>query len=370
MAGGRPYDEVMVDSAPPPEFLSVRQRPGMYFGSAGSGAQVVLDALVDNAVAEALVGQCDLIEVELTEDSIQVRDNGRGMSLAFQPDSKIPAVTDVMTRLNCRPSGDWIWHPQGGSHGIGLAPINAISRELAVVVCRDGGRWQQVFQHGVPILDVTHLGCSDDHGTTICCTLDPQIMNPPVPDFDAVAQRLRQLAYLVPGLRLRAKDPCRSVEYHYPGGLTDLVAQCTPIDTHRAIFHCRGADDLLRVEVALRWTASAGTRIMAFANTVANYDPYSRRRSSPEVGLRRGIKRAVQNWGLSQHPPRDWLKGKHIRAGLVAAVAVLVPEPTYHGSIKGSLSNPEVAQLVANVVADDLGRWLAAHPDEADQIAR
>ncbi len=351
----------MMTSAPP-EFQAVRQRPGMYFGSAATGARAVLDVLVDRAVAEALAGQCDLIEVELGEDSMQVGDNGQGI--------RIPTVTDVLTGLTCPPRTDWIWHPQGGSHSIGLGPVNAISRELAVVVCRDGKRWQQIFQHGIPITDLTQHGWSDDHGTTISCCLDPEIMNPPVPDFDYVAQRLRQLAYLVPGLRLRAKDRSRSVEYHYAGGLKDLVAQCTPIDTDRAIFSCRGADGQLRVEVALRWTAAAGTRIMSYANTVANYDPYSRRRSTPEVGLRRGLTRAVQSWGLSQHPPRDWLKGKHIRAGLVAAVAVLLPEPTYHGSIKGSLSNPEVVPFVADVVAEHLGQWLTAHPDEANQIAR
>ncbi len=352
---------------------AVRRRPGMYIGSTGpKGLHHLVYEVVDNSVDEALAGYCSEIEVTINADgSVTVSDNGRGIPVKTHAKTGRPALEVVMTMLHAGGKfGEGIYKVSGGLHGVGVSVVNALSARCEVVVRRDGAIFRQVYERGRPITGVERLGDSDTTGTTTTFLPDPQIFETVDFNYETIAQRLREIAFLNRGLKIALFD-ARTRErniFLYEGGLSSFVEH---LNRNKDPLHPRpivveAERDGVRVEAALQFHDGYVENIFSFANTIRTHEG-----GSHEAGFKMALTRAVNDYGrrvgLLKEGEQN-LTGEDIREGLTAVLHVKLPDPQFEGQTKTKLGNSEVRGIVDSVVAEGLGAFMDENPSVARKI--
>jgi len=354
---------------------AVRRRPGMYIGTTGPrGLHHLVYEVVDNSVDEALAGFCDQVEVTLNPDgSCTVTDNGRGIPVSAMADQGgRSALEVVMTVLHAggKFGGDG-YKVSGGLHGVGISVVNALSESLVAEVRRDGGAWQQRYALGVAVGPVERVGDASDSGTTVTFMPDPDIFEEPDFDFEVLAQRFRETAFLTRGLMVRLVDrrgEGREVEYRYEGGIQDFVRHLngTRDAIQRDVVYLEADGPEGQLEVAMQWTAAYNEAVYTFANNINTHEG-----GAHLTGFRTALTRTLNDYarakGLLKEKDEN-LEGSDTREGLTAIVSVKLREPQFEGQTKTKLGNSEITGFVNAALTQRLGEYLEEHPAEARAI--
>ncbi|MEH0156590.1 DNA topoisomerase (ATP-hydrolyzing) subunit B [Limibacter armeniacum] len=359
---------------------AVRKRPAMYIGDVGvKGLHHLIWEVVDNSIDEAMAGYCDTIEVTINEDnSISVSDNGRGIPTDIHPKQKKSALEVVMTVLHAGGKFDKdTYKVSGGLHGVGVSCVNALSKHTTVTVHRQGQVFQQEYEIGVPLYDVKVIGETDRSGTTVHFMPDDSIFTVSEYNFETVSTRLRELAYLNAGIRikltdLRVKDDedgtYLSDEFFSEGGLVEYVKYLD--DTRTSLLpsptYMEGTRDNVAVQVALTYNTSYSEHVFSYVNNINTHEG-----GTHVAGFRRALTRTLKSYadksGMLDKVKVD-ISGDDFREGLTAIISVKVPEPQFEGQTKTKLGNSEVMGVVDTCVADVLHTYLEEHPKEAKTI--
>ncbi|WP_367392026.1 DNA topoisomerase (ATP-hydrolyzing) subunit B [Lewinella sp. LCG006] len=359
---------------------AVRKRPGMYIGSTDiKGLHHLVWEVVDNSIDEHLAGYCSTIDVIIEEDnSITVKDDGRGIPTGMHDKLKKSALEVVMTVLHAGGKFDKdTYKVSGGLHGVGVSCVNALSSMLRAEVHREGKVYEQIYHQGKPEEDVKVIGETTDRGTRITFLPDPEIFREErVYKYETLAHRLQELAYLNSGLTLtlldrRAKDEkgqFRSQTFYSEGGLKEFVLfldQSKQPITENPI-HVTGKEDNVEVEVAMQYNTSYTENIYSFVNNIN-----TREGGTHVNGFRRAVNRIFAKYGEDNGMFKKLkfkITGEDFREGLTAIVSVKVPEPQFKGQTKGELGNSEVTGIVSRAVGNAIGVFLEENPNEAKRI--
>ena len=356
---------------------AVRRRPGMYIGSTGPrGLHHLLWEVVDNAVDEAMAGFCTRIEVTIRpDDSVQVRDNGRGIPVERHKKTKQSALTTVLTTLHAGGKFEaGAYQVSGGLHGVGVSVVNALSARLEAEIVRDGFHWTQVFEEGRPVGPVKKGKPGKRTGTTITYWPSPKtFVESRSLDLSTVTARLREMAFLNRGLEIRLVDEREEepveVAFLYKGGLIDYIkhlnATKDPLHPHIIYFDDQGED--AEVEVAMQWTSSYTETVLSFANNINTHEG-----GTHEEGFRKSLTRAINDFarakGLLKEKDEN-LTGEDAREGLTAVVSVKVRSPQFEGQTKTKLGNTEIRGYVEKTLNRLLPEWLERYGGEGRTIA-
>ena len=355
---------------------AVRKRPGMYIGSTSSrGLHHLVYEIVDNSVDEALAGFCDKIEVIINDDnSITVKDNGRGIPVGIQKKAGIPAVEVVFTILHAGGKfGGGGYKVSGGLHGVGASVVNALSIWLEVRIYQDGKIYQQRYERGKVMYPLKVVGtCEDDeHGTEVKFLPDPQIFEETVYDFEILRMRLQETAFLTKNLKIVLRDDREEKKektFHYEGGIKEFV---TYMNKNKAaiydkVIYCEGTKDNIYVEVAMQHNDSYTENIYSFVNNV----------NTPEggthlAGLKNALTKTVNDYARKNKllkENEENLSGEDIREGLTAIISVKIEEPQFEGQTKQKLGNSEARGAVDNIVSEQFTYFLEQNPNAAKSI--
>ncbi len=355
----------------------VRLRPGMYIGSTDiRGLHHLVYEVLDNSVDEAMAGVCDRIVLTLHEDgSASVEDNGRGIPVEPHPDEPTKSTLEiVMTTLHAggKFGGDGYKQGSAGLHGVGVSAVNALSDFCRVEVKRGGKLHVQEYRRGKPIAPARESGAAHGHGTKTTFQPDLSIMETGDFQFDTLAQRIREMAYLNRGLTLSLIDlrPGRENEatFYFDGGLKSFVRH---LNKNRNTLmakpvHIERQADKTYVEVALQYNDGYSEAVFSFANGVNTVDG-----GSHVTGFRTALTRTLNEYGRKSGQMKEAdanLTGEDVREGLVAAISVKLPNAQFEGQTKGKLNNAEVTNQVATVVSEALAKYLEETPTEAKRI--
>ena len=352
----------------------VRLRPGMYIGSTGPrGLHHLVYEVVDNAVDEALAGHNDLVDVTIHPDnSVTVRDAGRGIPVDTIEDQEQSALTVVLTKLHAGGKfGGEGYKVSGGLHGVGLSVVNALSETLIAEVRRDGKVYRQEFSRGVPTTEIEVADSTDDTGTTIFFLPDSEIFEETEFSPSTLAQRLRETAFLTRGLRIILRDDRaggQTQEFHYEGGIKDFVAHINSGKdaSHKHIVYFEGETDDGQLELAMQWNNSYVESVFSFANNI-NTSEGGTHLSGFRAALTGTINRYARDKGLLKEK-EDNLEGEDVREGLAAVISVKLRNPQFEGQTKTKLGNPPIESLVKTVVNQKLAEFLEENPQDARQI--
>ena len=353
---------------------AVRMRPAMYIGSTDSRSlHHLVYEVVDNSIDEAMAGFCTEIKIKLHSDnSVSVRDNGRGIPVDIHPKEGIPAVEVVMTKLHAGGKFDNnSYKVSGGLHGVGVSCVNALSEELTVTVRRDGHIYQQKYAAGVPQTQLTLIGDTTEHGTTVHFKPDETIFEVTEFSFDILKKRFEELAYLNKGLIIECLDE-RTEENHVfqaEGGLRQFVHE---INGDEDIIHpiiC--GDECIEnvtVEFALQYNNSYKENIHTFANNIRTIEG-----GTHLAGFRTALTRSINTYIKNQQDLLKKLKstqltGDDVREGLTAVISVKLPNPQFEGQTKTRLGNSEIAGIVSTLVYDCLNTYFEENPRDIRAI--
>ena len=354
---------------------AVRKRPAMYIGSTDiHGIHHLIYEVVDNSVDEALAGHCREIDVVIHEDHVvSVDDDGRGIPVDMHPTQHRPAVEVVMTTLHAGGKFDRdSYKVSGGLHGVGVSVVNGLSEWLEVEIHRDGRRYLQKYERGMPAYDLKELGPTERRGTKVSFLPDSQIFEKIDFQYETLAQRLRELAFLTKGLKItfddqRPQKPRRQV-FQYEGGIVSFVKY---IDTAKTVItpqpiFIQAEKDGIQVEVALQYTDAYAENVFSFANNINTMEG-----GTHLVGFKAALTRTINNYAASANlfkKERVTLGGDDVREGLTAVVSVKIPEPQFEGQTKTKLGNSEVKGIVEAVVGDGLKEYLEENPSFAKSM--
>jgi DNA gyrase subunit B len=355
---------------------AVRKRPGMYIGSTDyRGLHHLVYEIVDNATDEAMAGFCDRIEIHIAGDGwVTVRDNGRGIPVGTQAQTGKSALETVMTVLHAGGKfGDGAYKVSGGLHGVGASVVNALSEKLWVEVRTDGKVYRQEYLRGVPTGDVKRTGkCPEsEHGTTVSWLADIDIFKDGLGyDFETLAQRFREIAYLTKALWIRFTDERddRELNFYFEGGIQSFVRERNRgmVVMHKTPIYLEKQVNGTGVEVALQYNDGFQEATFSFANHVNTVDG-----GTHLTGFRTALTRVLNAYARKQKFLKDDdanLTGEDVREGLVAVVSVKLAEPQFEGQTKGKLGNAEVANHVQDAVSDALAQYLDEHPADGKKI--
>ena len=354
---------------------AVRKRPGMYIGSTGSrGLHHLVYEIVDNSVDEALAGHCDSVRVVLHPDnSCTVADNGRGIPVGVLEKEGRPAAEVVLTVLHAGGKfGDGGGYKvSGGLHGVGVSVVNALSERLHLRIETDGHVWTQDYERGKPQADLEKGDTSKNHGTTITFLPDLEIFEEIEFDFQTLAERLRETAFLTRGLKIELIDErgaTNSVTFQYDGGIEDFVRHLNENkdELHRKVIFFEGKEEAGEVELAMQWNASYQESIFSFANNINTHEGGTHL-SGFRAALTRTLNAYARNKGLLKEKD-DNLAGEDVREGLTAVISVKLHDPQFEGQTKTKLGNPPVKGLVEETVNRKLGEFLEENPSDARRI--
>ncbi|MFJ7981871.1 DNA topoisomerase (ATP-hydrolyzing) subunit B [Lysinibacillus xylanilyticus] len=354
---------------------AVRKRPGMYIGSTSSkGLHHLVWEIVDNSIDEALAGFCTDINVTIEKDNwIRVEDNGRGIPVSIQEKMGKPAVEVIMTVLHAGGKfGGGGYKVSGGLHGVGASVVNALSIETIVQVHREGHIHEIKFERGKTVQELKVIGDSDHNGTTTRFKADPEIFKETtVYEYDILAHRIRELAYLNRGIKITIADERegeeRSTTYHYEGGIRSYVEHLNqskepihdPIDV-------LGEKDGISVEIAMQYNAGFSSNIFSFANNINTYEG-----GTHESGFKTALTRVINDYarknGLLKESDAN-LTGEDVREGLTAIVSVKHPDPQFEGQTKTKLGNSEVSQITNSLFSDGFERFMLENPTVARKV--
>ncbi len=359
---------------------AVRKRPAMYIGSTDiKGLHHLVWEVVDNSIDEHLAGYCSQIDVIIEEDnSITVKDDGRGIPTGMHTKLKKSALEVVMTVLHAGGKFDKdTYKVSGGLHGVGVSCVNALSSMLRAEVHREGKVFEQIYHLGKPAEDVKVIGETTERGTRITFLPDPEIFREErVYKYETLAHRFQELAYLNSGLTLtlidmRSKDEkgeFRGETFYSEGGLKEFVLFLDqnkhPI-TENPI-HVTGKEDNVEIEVAMQYNTSYTENIYSFVNNIN-----TREGGTHVNGFRRAVNRIFAKYGEDNGMFKKLkfkITGEDFREGLTAIVSVKVPEPQFKGQTKGELGNSEVTGIVSRAVGNAIGVFLEENPNEARRI--
>ncbi|MBI4337848.1 MAG: DNA topoisomerase (ATP-hydrolyzing) subunit B [Chloroflexi bacterium] len=351
---------------------AVRRRPGMYIGSTDQrGLHHLVYEIVDNAVDEALAGYCDRVRVTLNADgSVEVIDNGRGIPVEPHPVTRRSALETVMTVLHAGAKfGGDSYKVSGGLHGVGASVVNFLSSWMRAKVYRHGHLYQQEYHAGKPAGAVEDLGPAEGSGTTITFMPDSSIFSSLDYDFDTVAQRFRQLAYLNPGLEIAFMSLLhgRELTFYFEGGIASMVAHLAQArgPLHPVAQFSKEVNSTF-VEFALQYTDDVSEELYPFANCILTHEG-----GTHVTGFRSALTRALNDYARKQKLLKEDqpnLSGEDVREGLTVVLSVKLQDPQFEGQTKARLGNPEVKSHVESVVAEGLTIYLEDHPNEARRI--
>ena len=349
---------------------AVRKRPGMYIGSTSSrGLHHLVYEIVDNSVDEALAGYCTEIDVVIHKDNtISVKDNGRGIPVGIQHQTGIPAVEVVFTILHAGGKfGSGGYKVSGGLHGVGASVVNALSEWLTVRVCADGKIYEQKYARGNVLTKLTVVGETDPEntGTYVHFKPDGEIFEETVFDFDILCQRLRETAFLTKGLKINLTDDRQeeplTKSFHYKGGLREFVAYINknkrPI--YDEIFYAEGEKDDIDVEVSFQHNDGYMENIHTFVNNINTTDG-----GTHLVGFKSALTKTINDYGKKAGvlKENDKLTGDDVREGITAVISVKIKEPQFEGQTKTKLGNSEVKSVVDSIVSEKLTYFLEENP--------
>jgi DNA gyrase subunit B len=361
---------------------AVRLRPAMYIGSTGEmGLHHLVYEVVDNSVDEALAGYAKRIEVTIhVDNSITVTDDGRGIPVDMMPvgnGQMMPAVQVVLTKLHAGGKFDASnYKVSGGLHGVGVSCVNALSQEFDVEVWRDGSTWEQDYSCGAPISELRKAGTSKKRGTKVHFLPDRSIFTVTEYNYDTLAQRLRELAFLNKGLEItltdeRTVDPktgdSKRAEFKYAGGIGEFVKH---LNRGKSVLHDKpitmeAMRDNVEIDIALQYNDSYSETVFSFANNINTVDGGTHL-SGFRTALTRTINAIGQSLGLFKDMKEN-LSGDDVREGLVAVVSVKLSQPQFEGQTKGKL-NSDIAGSVQAFVNERLGAFLEQNPPVAKRI--
>ena len=354
---------------------AVRKRPGMYIGSTSErGLHHLVYEIVDNAVDEALAGFCNTIYVKINGDnSITVKDNGRGIPVDIQKKAGKSAVEVVFTILHAGGKfGGGGYKVSGGLHGVGASVVNALSNWLEVRVFKDGKIYKQRYEKGKPCYELKVVGDTDEQGTEVCFKPDDTIFETTVYEYSILEERLRETAFLTKGLRIELEDAREGCEkkkvFHYEGGIKEYVSYLNKNKDvlYEQIIYCEGMKDGVYVEVALQHNDSYNENIYSYVNNI----------TTPEggthlTGFRNALTKTFNDYArknklLKENEPS--LVGEDIREGMAAIISVKIGEPQFEGQTKQKLGNSEARGAVDSVVSEKVMIFLEQNPAVAKLI--
>ena len=354
---------------------AVRKRPGMYIGSTGPrGLHHLVYEVVDNSVDEALAGYCSEVRVVLHPDhSCTVSDDGRGIPVDELKKEKRPAAEVVLTTLHAGGKfGDGGGYKvSGGLHGVGVSVVNALSESLHLQISREGNVWSQDYERGKPLNPLTKGEGTKNTGTTITFQPDPEVFEEVDFDFQTLADRLRETAFLTRGLKIELVDErgqTNSVVFQYEGGIEDFVRHLNENkDTvHKKTIFFDGENDDGQVEVAMQWNTSYQESIFSFANNINTHEGGTHL-SGFRAALTRTLNAYARNKGLLKEKD-DNLAGEDVREGLTAVISVKLHDPQFEGQTKTKLGNPPIKGLVEETVNRKLGEYFEETPADARRV--
>ena len=357
---------------------AVRKRPGMYIGSTSAqGLHHLVWEIVDNGIDEALAGFCDEINVVVNPDnSITVKDNGRGIPVDTQKETGKSALETVCTVLHAGGKcGGGGYKVSGGLHGVGASVVNALSTELDVKVARQGKRYYMDFDHGhvKSAMKVIEEGLPEtEHGTTVHFKPDPEIFRETTTyNIKTLTDRLRELAFLNKGLKITIEDLRQAdherKEFHYEGGIRHYVEYLN--EDQNVLFdppiYVEGKENDITVEVSLQYTDSYRSNLLTFTNNIHTYEG-----GTHETGFKMALTRVINDYGHKAGilKSNETLSGDDVREGLTAVVSIKHPDPQFEGQTKTKLGNSDARTATDHVFAATFNRFLLEHPDEARQI--
>ncbi|HPZ25828.1 MAG TPA: DNA topoisomerase subunit B, partial [Kaistella sp.] len=359
----------------------VRLRPSMYIGDVGTrGLHHLVYEVVDNSIDEALAGHCDTIAVTIHEgESISVKDNGRGIPVDFHQKEQKSALEVVMTKIGAGGKFDKdSYKVSGGLHGVGVSCVNALSTSLIATVSRNGKLYQQKYSKGKALADVDEIGTSDHTGTEVFFQPDDTIFQDLVYNYDTLAARLRELAFLNKGITITLTDERNNDEngeprfekFHSEGGLKEFVEY---IDGNREaimqnVIFMEGEKDSIPVEVAMRYNTSYNENLHSYVNNINTHEG-----GTHLAGFRRALTRTLKKFADELGLPakeKVEVTGDDFREGLTAVISVKVMEPQFEGQTKTKLGNSEVSGAVDKIVGEMLTNFLEEHPNEAKLIVQ
>jgi DNA gyrase subunit B len=354
---------------------AVRLRPAMYIGSTGeSGLHHLVYEVVDNSVDEALAGYCTDIHVTIhIDDSVTVIDNGRGIPVDIKEEFGISAAEIVMTKLHAGGKFDSnSYKVSGGLHGVGVSCVNALSETLHLEIWREGYTWEQDYERGLPKAPLARAGrAGRKTGTKITFKPDGTIMDATKFNFDTLAQRLREMAFLNKGLRITLNDertdPVKTSEFHFEGGIVEFIKH---LNRGKNVLHDKpisieGERDLpgggqLTIDIALQWNDSYSETIFCFANNINTKDG-----GTHLTGFRQAMTRTLnaqaRSSGLLKDVKDANLSGDDVTEGLTAVVSVKLPQPQFEGQTKGKL-NSDIGGYVTQIVNEKLSEYFDKNP--------
>ncbi|MEO7143282.1 MAG: DNA gyrase subunit B, partial [Bryobacteraceae bacterium] len=353
---------------------AVRLRPAMYIGSTGdAGLHHLVYEVVDNSVDEALAGYCTEITVTIhIDNSVTVVDNGRGIPVGIHEEEGISAAEVVMTKLHAGGKFDSkSYKVSGGLHGVGVSCVNALSESLQLEISREGHTWEQEYARGVPKSPLAQTGkAGKKTGTKLTFRPDTTIMEATKFNYDTLAQRLRELAFLNKGLRITLTDereePQRFMEFHFSGGIAEFIKHLNRSKSvlHEKPIHVEGEREMpnggvLAMEVGLQYNDSYSETVFSFANNINTVDG-----GSHLSGFRSALTRTINFYGQQAGLFKDVkenLTGDDVREGLTAVVSVKLPQPQFEGQTKGKL-NSDIQGYVVQFLNEKLGEYFDKNP--------
>ncbi|MGL4760063.1 MAG: DNA topoisomerase (ATP-hydrolyzing) subunit B [Sarcina sp.] len=348
---------------------AVRKRPGMYIGSTSSrGLHHLVYEIVDNSIDEALAGYCDTIKVYIhKDDSITVTDNGRGMPVGMNEKMGKPTVEVIMTVLHAGGKfGGGGYKVSGGLHGVGASVVNALSEECIVTVNRDGKQYQQTYSKGNVTSELLVVGTSEHTGTKVFFKPDVSIFEETEYDFEILAQRLRELAFLNKGLKIELVDEREEENiiesFHYEGGIKSFVSYLNRNKEalHSEPIYVEGDKDEIIVEVALQYHDGYNENIFTFANNIDTIEGGTHL-AGFKTSLTRVINDYARKFGHLKENDKN-LSGDDIREGLTAVISVKITDPQFEGQTKTKLGNTEVRGAVESVLGPGISAFLEENP--------
>ena len=353
---------------------AVRKRPSMYIGSVSAqGLHHLVYEVVDNSIDEAMAGFCTAVEVTITRaGTIRVKDNGRGIPVDIHPTEKVPGVQVVMTKLHAGGKFDKkTYQVSGGLHGVGVSVVNALSEWLEVEVKRAGRRYWQRYERGAPATGLETRDQVRKTGTLVHFKPDPEIFETTEFEFDLLARRMRELAFLNKGLSISIRDERTDEfqEFLYKGGLVEFVEylnrQKTPINDRPIYLEGRNGD--IVAEVAVQYNDGYAEQVLSFANNINTVEG-----GTHLSGFKAALTRAVNQYLASANLPKNLkavsLDGDDVREGLAAVVSIRIPEPQFEGQTKAKLGNAVVKGLVDTLVYERLSVYFEENPAVGKKI--